>query len=188
MSQAVIAPSPRLRGEGWGEGRGDLPPGLPPAPHLILPASGEKERGAAFLSRWTFVPMTDTLVSSASKEVVIGFERRFVMIGERINPTGESSSRPRWRRAITTGWSPRRSPRSRRARRCSTSTPASRWPTSRASSPNASRSCRRRSTFRCRSTRRSSRRSRPGSRSTRASRSSIRSPARTSGSSGCCRW
>src|ERR1700686_3137089 len=32
--------------------------------------------------------MTDTLVSSATKEVVIGFERRFVMIGERINPTG----------------------------------------------------------------------------------------------------
>jgi len=32
--------------------------------------------------------MTETLVSSAKKEVVIGFERRFVMIGERINPTG----------------------------------------------------------------------------------------------------
>jgi 5-methyltetrahydrofolate--homocysteine methyltransferase len=32
--------------------------------------------------------MTDTIVSSATKEVVIGFERPFVMIGERINPTG----------------------------------------------------------------------------------------------------
>ena len=32
--------------------------------------------------------MTDTIVSSASKEVVIGFDRPFVMIGERINPTG----------------------------------------------------------------------------------------------------
>ena len=32
--------------------------------------------------------MTDTLISSATKEVVIGFERPFVMIGERINPTG----------------------------------------------------------------------------------------------------
>jgi 5-methyltetrahydrofolate--homocysteine methyltransferase len=32
--------------------------------------------------------MTDTVVSSASKEVVIGFERPFVVIGERINPTG----------------------------------------------------------------------------------------------------
>jgi 5-methyltetrahydrofolate--homocysteine methyltransferase len=32
--------------------------------------------------------MTDTLVSSASKEVRIGFDRPFVIIGERINPTG----------------------------------------------------------------------------------------------------
>jgi 5-methyltetrahydrofolate--homocysteine methyltransferase len=32
--------------------------------------------------------MTDTIISSASKEVVIGHDRPFVMIGERINPTG----------------------------------------------------------------------------------------------------
>jgi len=32
--------------------------------------------------------MTDTFVSSESREVVIGFERPFVLIGERINPTG----------------------------------------------------------------------------------------------------
>ncbi len=32
--------------------------------------------------------MTDTIISSATKEVVIGFERPFVMIGEKINPTG----------------------------------------------------------------------------------------------------
>jgi len=32
--------------------------------------------------------MTNTIVSSASKEVVIGFEQPFVVIGERINPTG----------------------------------------------------------------------------------------------------
>ena len=32
--------------------------------------------------------MTDTVISSASKQVVIGFERPFVVIGERINPTG----------------------------------------------------------------------------------------------------
>ena len=32
--------------------------------------------------------MTDTVLSSATKEVVIGFGRPFVMIGERINPTG----------------------------------------------------------------------------------------------------
>ncbi|WP_025769483.1 methyltetrahydrofolate cobalamin methyltransferase [Thioalkalivibrio sp. HK1] len=32
--------------------------------------------------------MTDTVISSAKREVVIGFERPFVVIGERINPTG----------------------------------------------------------------------------------------------------
>src|SRR5210317_2156850 len=32
--------------------------------------------------------MNDTIISSASKEVVIGFKRPFTIIGERINPTG----------------------------------------------------------------------------------------------------
>lgn len=32
--------------------------------------------------------MTDTLISSASREVIIGFNRPFVIIGERINPSG----------------------------------------------------------------------------------------------------
>ncbi len=32
--------------------------------------------------------MTDTIISSATKEVIIGFERPFTVIGERINPTG----------------------------------------------------------------------------------------------------
>lgn len=32
--------------------------------------------------------MTDTVVSSRSRDVIIGFERPFVVIGERINPTG----------------------------------------------------------------------------------------------------
>jgi len=32
--------------------------------------------------------MTDTVISSQSKEVTIGFDRPFVVIGERINPTG----------------------------------------------------------------------------------------------------
>ncbi|MEM7431519.1 MAG: dihydropteroate synthase [Pseudomonadota bacterium] len=32
--------------------------------------------------------MTDTLISSATREVRIGFDRPFVVIGERINPTG----------------------------------------------------------------------------------------------------
>ena len=32
--------------------------------------------------------MTETVVTSAKKKVVLGFDQRFVMIGERINPTG----------------------------------------------------------------------------------------------------
>ena len=32
--------------------------------------------------------MTHTVISSATREVIIGFDRPFVMIGERINPTG----------------------------------------------------------------------------------------------------
>ena len=32
--------------------------------------------------------MTETVISSATREVAIGFERPFVIIGERINPTG----------------------------------------------------------------------------------------------------
>ncbi len=32
--------------------------------------------------------MTQTIISSASKEVIIGFDQPFVVIGERINPTG----------------------------------------------------------------------------------------------------
>jgi 5-methyltetrahydrofolate--homocysteine methyltransferase len=35
--------------------------------------------------------VTETLLSSASKEVVIGFDRPFVVIGERINPTGRKA-------------------------------------------------------------------------------------------------
>ena len=34
--------------------------------------------------------MADTVVSSATREVVIGFDRPFVIIGERINPTGRT--------------------------------------------------------------------------------------------------
>lgn len=35
--------------------------------------------------------MTETVVSSATREVVIGFDRPFVIIGERINPTGRAA-------------------------------------------------------------------------------------------------
>ena len=34
--------------------------------------------------------MTETVISSASKEVIIGFDKPFAIIGERINPTGRS--------------------------------------------------------------------------------------------------
>jgi len=42
--------------------------------------------------------MTDTVVSSASKEVVIGFDRPFCVIGERINPTGRKALSDEMRR------------------------------------------------------------------------------------------
>jgi 5-methyltetrahydrofolate--homocysteine methyltransferase len=42
--------------------------------------------------------MTDTVISSASREVVIGFERPFVVIGERINPTGRKALAEEMRR------------------------------------------------------------------------------------------
>ncbi|MDA1207709.1 MAG: methyltetrahydrofolate cobalamin methyltransferase, partial [Proteobacteria bacterium] len=32
--------------------------------------------------------MTQTILSSANQEVIIGFDQPFVIIGERINPTG----------------------------------------------------------------------------------------------------
>jgi 5-methyltetrahydrofolate--homocysteine methyltransferase len=35
--------------------------------------------------------MTDTVIGSTTREVVIGFERPFVLIGERINPTGRKA-------------------------------------------------------------------------------------------------
>jgi 5-methyltetrahydrofolate--homocysteine methyltransferase len=35
--------------------------------------------------------MTDTVLSSATREVVIGYDRPFVVIGERINPTGRKA-------------------------------------------------------------------------------------------------
>src|SRR5262249_39304080 len=47
--------------------------------------SGRRARPAGNRGR---APMTETVLSSATKQVVIGFERPFVIIGERINPTG----------------------------------------------------------------------------------------------------
>ncbi len=60
-----------------------------------LPACAEDDRSQAAASRAGGRSaidgrprMTETVLSSATKEVVIGFDRPFVIIGERINPTG----------------------------------------------------------------------------------------------------
>jgi hypothetical protein len=39
--------------------------------------------------------VTETVLSSATKKVVIGFDRPFVIIGERINPTSPRRARIR---------------------------------------------------------------------------------------------
>ena len=36
----------------------------------------------------TRLAFTDTVVSSPTRDVIIGFDRPFTIIGERINPTG----------------------------------------------------------------------------------------------------
>ncbi len=71
---------------------------------------------------------------SATREVVIGFDRPFVIIGERINPTGRKMLAAEMAAGDFSRVRPTRARRSRRARRCSTSTPAFRSPTSRRSS------------------------------------------------------
>ena len=47
--------------------------------------------------------MTDTVISSATKEVVIGFDRPFVIIGSESIPLGARCWRPRCRSATTRG-------------------------------------------------------------------------------------
>jgi 5-methyltetrahydrofolate--homocysteine methyltransferase len=110
--------------------------------------------------------MTDTLVSSATREVVIGFDRPFVIIGERINPTGRKilaaeMAAGNFERVSATRRCRRRA-HARRQRRY----PAFDEPAILARGRVAVDHRRR-----CRSIRRSSPRSRPGSPSTRASRS-----------------
>ena len=77
--------------------------------------------------------MTHTLVSSATREVVIGDDRPFVIIGERINPTGRKLLMEEMKAGDFSRVERDRWPRSRPAPTCSTSTPASRSPTSRRS-------------------------------------------------------
>ena len=67
--------------------------------------------------------MTETVVTSPTREVRIGFDRPFVIIGERINPTGARFWPRKWRGATTAGSRPTPSPRSRPARTCSMSMP-----------------------------------------------------------------
>ena len=111
------------------------------------PARGgvrEARAGGARRGRWGRVArgrgVTRTIVSSASREVAIGFDEPFVIIGERINPTGRKLLAEEMKAATSAGSSATWSPRSRPAPTCSTSTPGSRWRTSRRSSPGRSSS------------------------------------------------
>ena len=63
--------------------------------------------------------MTDTVISSATKEVVIGFDRPFVIIGERINPTGRKILAAEMAAGTSRASRPMRAPKSRRALTCS---------------------------------------------------------------------
>ena len=58
--------------EGQGRSRSRIHPGQTQDPHR----------------QWRQSPMTHTLVASATREHIIGFDRPFTVIGERINPTG----------------------------------------------------------------------------------------------------
>ena len=68
--------------------------------------------------------MTDTVISSATKEVVIGFDQPFFVIGERINPTGRKLLAAEMAAGDYSRVKPTRWPRSRPAPTCSTSMPA----------------------------------------------------------------
>jgi hypothetical protein len=68
--------------------------------------------------------MTRTIVASATREVIIGFDQPFCVIGERINPTGRKKLAAEMVRAISTPSSRTRWNRSRPAPPCSTSMPA----------------------------------------------------------------
>ena len=73
----------------------------------------------------------DTVLRSRSKTVTIGAEQPFCIIGERINPTGRKAFAEELRGGdLSTVTRRARSPRSRPAPTCSTSTPGSRSSTS----------------------------------------------------------
>jgi cobalamin-dependent methionine synthase I len=62
--------------------------------------------------------MTETVVSSASKDVRIGFDRPFVIIGERINPTGRKILADEMKNGDTVASWPMHLPRSRLVLTC----------------------------------------------------------------------
>jgi 5-methyltetrahydrofolate--homocysteine methyltransferase len=68
--------------------------------------------------------MTRTIVASATKEVVIGFDQPFCVIGERINPTGRKKLAAEMIAGNFDMVVRTRSPRWRPAPWCSTSMPA----------------------------------------------------------------
>ena len=49
---------------------------------------GRGRRAASAPAKRGSKDMTETVISSATRTVVIGFDRPFCIIGERINPTG----------------------------------------------------------------------------------------------------
>ena len=116
--------------------------------------------------------VTDTVVSSATREVVIGVGRPFVIIGERINPTGPAEARRRdeGRRLLDRD---RRHARAGRGGRAHAGRERRHPARRRARDPRGRRSAwsSRSPTCRCRSTPRSWRRWRPAWPRTRASRS-----------------
>ena len=125
--------------------------------------------------------MTETVITSEKKKVVIGFDRRFVMIGERINPTGrkllaEEMARGDYSRVLADALAQVEA--GAQMLDVNAGIPLADEPRS---SPNASSWCRTPWTCRSPSTPPSSPRWRPGSPPTRASRWSTRSPARRSG-------
>ena len=114
--------------------------------------------------------MTETVISSATKEVVIGFDRPFVMIGERINPTGRKlAGRGNEERRLQPGEADAIAQVAAGAQMLDVNAgiPLADEP---ACWPRPFSLCRRSPTCRSASTPRSSRRSKPASRSIRASR------------------
>ena len=85
--------------------------------------------------------MTETVISSATKTVVIGFDRPFTVIGERINPTGRKRLAAEMADGDYSRVESDTLAQVTAGPTCSTSTPACRSPTSRRSSMTASSSC-----------------------------------------------